>query len=210
MTDKIYVEEEEVGGSEIVMGPGRRLRLVRESKNVTVEMVASELHVMKRCILDLEDDRYDRIEYETYARGYLKLYAKMLELPVDEIMEAFEAISKNCFVTSRRPVQKRKTKKPPIFTHVRRRGFHWLTYGIVSLLVVLVLLWWHDQRELGTHKVVTESAQIGEALVNKPVTLSNTAETPTKTNETVSLSNANVDSDGSVRLSQKTLKDASL
>lgn len=73
-------------------GPGERLTQARDALNLSIEDVATKLHLTKRCIIDLEENNYHTSIPLTFMRGYLRAYARMLELPENEIMNAFKAL----------------------------------------------------------------------------------------------------------------------
>lgn len=69
-------------------GPGMRLRRAREAKRWTVEQVAKRLHLSESAVDALEADDYGHFAAEVYVRGYLTNYARLLAVPVDEILDA--------------------------------------------------------------------------------------------------------------------------
>lgn len=61
--------------------PGQRLRLEREACGLTVQDVARRLRLAPRVIQSLEADDYDALPSMTYVNGYLRAYARLLDLP---------------------------------------------------------------------------------------------------------------------------------
>ncbi len=72
--------------------PGKILRQTRENKQITPSDVAARLLISKQIVGDLENNDYSRIPAKVYAEGYLKAYAKFLQLPVDEVISQFRAL----------------------------------------------------------------------------------------------------------------------
>lgn len=72
---------------------GQRLRIARELKKLTPEDVSKQLFIHIKIITALEEDDYSQIVASVYARGYVISYAKLLQLPIDEIMQEFAKIS---------------------------------------------------------------------------------------------------------------------
>ncbi|MDQ2068713.1 RodZ domain-containing protein [Natronospira bacteriovora] len=72
-------------------GPGQRLREQRESLGLTLEQVAQELRILKGVLQALEENRYEVLEAPIFVRGHLRNYARLLDLPVDQIVAAYDA-----------------------------------------------------------------------------------------------------------------------
>ena len=66
--------------------PGAMLRTARESAGMSVEQVADKLHLLQSVVNSLEKDCYDRIRGETFVRGYLRNYARLLGIDADEVL----------------------------------------------------------------------------------------------------------------------------
>jgi len=70
--------------------PGRRLRTAREARGLSTQTAADALHLDAWVIEALEQGDYARIGPAVYAKGHLKHYAAMLELPLPEVLEAYQ------------------------------------------------------------------------------------------------------------------------
>ena len=68
--------------------PGPRLRQAREALNLSQRDVARQLHLNAGLIQALEDNDEESLPAKTYLVGYLRSYARLLNLPADEIIEA--------------------------------------------------------------------------------------------------------------------------
>ncbi|HET8701993.1 MAG TPA: RodZ domain-containing protein [Nitrococcus sp.] len=73
-------------------GPGLNLRQARERCRLTVASVADTLHLEQRVIEALEADDYRQLPPITYVRGYLSAYARLVNLPVADVLQAFERV----------------------------------------------------------------------------------------------------------------------
>lgn len=69
--------------------PGRRLRAHREESHLSREEVAHHLRLDVQLIKSLEEDDYSQLPSPAYICGYLRSYARMLKLPEDEIVQAY-------------------------------------------------------------------------------------------------------------------------
>jgi len=86
-------EEKEVEKPEIT--PGTILRKAREENNLSVGHVADRLCLDIRVIEGLENDNYEKLPSTIFIRGYLRSYAKLLEIPEQSIIDSFDRIHKS-------------------------------------------------------------------------------------------------------------------
>src|SRR5258708_7393797 len=70
---------------------GPRLKAERERRGLSSQKAADELHLDGWVIDALEADDYERIGPSVYAKGHLRRYAALLELPSAEIMAGYES-----------------------------------------------------------------------------------------------------------------------
>lgn len=71
--------------------PGQALRAAREAHKLSVAKVADELRLSQDQVTAMEEGRYDSLGPAVFARGHLRRYAVLLELPEGGILEAYEA-----------------------------------------------------------------------------------------------------------------------
>ncbi|MBK7170404.1 MAG: helix-turn-helix domain-containing protein [Gammaproteobacteria bacterium] len=83
------VQEEEKGKDQ--RSPGALLRTGRESAGLSIEQVADKLHLLQSVISSLETDCYDRIRGDTFVRGYMRNYARLLGINDDEVVARYTA-----------------------------------------------------------------------------------------------------------------------
>jgi len=76
-----------------VPGPGRHLREAREGRKLAVADVAKQLNLSEAVVESLEDDDIAALPSLAFARGYLRSYAKLLELSEERLIEAFNRIT---------------------------------------------------------------------------------------------------------------------
>jgi len=74
------------------LGPGARLQEARLKKKLTLEAVAEQLHLSKQQIEAIENNNFTYISSLAYVRGHLRMYARMVDLPVNEILKAFDSL----------------------------------------------------------------------------------------------------------------------
>ncbi|HSP00745.1 MAG TPA: RodZ domain-containing protein [Thioalkalivibrio sp.] len=72
-------------------GPGGDLQRAREAAGLSVDQLASRLHLSVSTIEDLEADDYTRLPQPAYIRGYLRSAARALDIDDAPLVQAFEA-----------------------------------------------------------------------------------------------------------------------
>jgi cytoskeletal protein RodZ len=68
---------------------GRLFQKEREEKKVSLETVSRETRISLPFLRAIEEDAYQLIPAETYVRGFIRSYAKLLHLNVDEILDLY-------------------------------------------------------------------------------------------------------------------------
>ena len=72
-------------------GLGVWLRRTRESRQLTLEDAEEALRIRKRYLQALEVSDYAALPGEIQARGFLRNYARFLGLPVEEVLDRYDA-----------------------------------------------------------------------------------------------------------------------
>lgn len=70
--------------------PGALLKSAREQAKLSEEDVARELRMTVTKVRALEADEYEKLHSDTFIRGYLRTYAKLLNLDPNTILEAYK------------------------------------------------------------------------------------------------------------------------
>lgn len=70
--------------------PGETLRLAREEKGWQVAEVASQLNLAPHSLVQLEAGEFERLPGHTFARGYVRAYAKLLGLDQAALVAQFD------------------------------------------------------------------------------------------------------------------------
>ncbi len=109
---------------------GAWLRAARERRGLTVERVASATRIPRDAIRKIEDERWDDLPADAYIRGFLRAFARAVDLDVEEIQGAYRR--------SREGSQPEVLRPPPQANlKVRRAG---VAVAMVILVVLLTLL----------------------------------------------------------------------
>ena len=68
---------------------GARLRTAREARRLTAEGVAKQLNLDVTVIQALENDDRQNLPAPIFVQGYLRSYARLLELPESELLDDY-------------------------------------------------------------------------------------------------------------------------
>ncbi|MDP6436574.1 MAG: DUF4115 domain-containing protein [Gammaproteobacteria bacterium] len=72
-------------------GSGSRLRSAREAAALSIDEVAEELHLDRAIVLALEADDFKVLGAPVFVKGHLRSYARLLNLPEEEIANGYQA-----------------------------------------------------------------------------------------------------------------------
>ncbi|PRA71708.1 Cro/Cl family transcriptional regulator [Pseudomonas sp. MYb187] len=121
--------------------PGETLRQARESKDWSQAEVARKLNLTVSSLNNLESGAFDKLPGHTFARGYIRAYAKLLDMDQAALVLAFD----QCTGTHAQGSDVHalgRIEEPVRLSHNILR--------IVSLLMLVVVIgggffWWQDQ-----------------------------------------------------------------
>ena len=162
-------------------GPGRRLQILREAQELGRPRAASLLHLDDSKLEALEKDDYEKLPGSVFVRGYLKNYARLLNVPADQILAQYDRIKP---AEERRPNLQISSIKHEVGSgHLFVRL---MTWGITISLIALAVIWWrgqfhwpllsettNDSVDVNTEVHVTERADLAsfqDTYDNQPVT----------------------------------------
>jgi cytoskeleton protein RodZ len=177
MAAQIRIETHDQNSSEetgpvLLEGPGRRLREAREHARMSINSAAAHLRLEVRAVEALEQDDYDRLPEATFVRGYLRNYARLLNLPTEEVI-----LSYNRYAAP--PPVERQAPRNGVKQQVRSTDWRvrWATYAIVGVLIVLPLVWWENEIALRLWKSDEPGAQTASTAAAEPPAESSAAGT---------------------------------
>jgi cytoskeleton protein RodZ len=116
--------------TEATSGPGQTLRLEREALGVTVREVADTLNLSITVVQALEADDYARLPGTVFARGYIRAYARLLDLDPAPLLERYPSQGNT---SDLHPV----SRDVGLAEWIRRRPG--LVLSILALIVIVVL-----------------------------------------------------------------------
>ena len=138
------VEELDNDTQQDIVNPGELLRRERERVGFSAEEVATHLHLSKTTLGYLEAGRFDRLPGDTFTRGYIRSYARLLKLDPNTLARHYDR-----YVGA----DTRETRVTPInrVSVAPRRITRWImtlsTLIIIAGMLALGLWWWSDSRD---------------------------------------------------------------
>lgn len=125
---------------------GEILKRTRESRNLTVETVNRETKISVSVIRSLEQDDLDSFSSETYLKGFLKNYAKYLDLDPDQMWSMLSRQrgrvpdGKGTFWDIEEAVREEKLKSPKIVQRI-------VLPILIVAIIILAAMFIHERRK---------------------------------------------------------------
>ncbi|BAP58444.1 helix-turn-helix domain-containing protein [Candidatus Tachikawaea gelatinosa] len=118
---------------------GNRLKTARKKIGLTQQDVADKLYLKVSIIKDLEENELPKDISLTFLKGYIRSYARLVEIPEDELLLK---------ITEETPI-KLSTLKSKKIDSISHRDYsiidNWLkifTWFVIFIISVLVGIWW--------------------------------------------------------------------
>lgn len=144
------IDDKDENVIDLAGSPGRRLRVQRQARGLTVEAVATRLHLKPEVVVALEDDRFDAIPGRVFVTGYLRNYARLVGLDPVAVIDAYQSLAvEPATAGSPHPVARPRSASPP---RPESAGLRTLvgtvSVALVIALLAMIALWWHDGERL--------------------------------------------------------------
>jgi len=127
---------------------GKALKEAREMQNLSLEQVEEKTKIRRKYLQALENEQYDILPGQVYAKAFLKSYAKFLNLNVEEVMAAYAQVGLKERSTEQE-TKKDTTEKAPMSTSPKlRTNSHtrshtksrtWVYVGTILASIVLLV-----------------------------------------------------------------------
>lgn len=144
--------------------PGTLLQEAREAKKLSQTEIAKQIRLSLQQVKELEKDDYSNVAALIYVRGYLRAYARCVDIVPDEIMAAFDASAlgeefEKIKAQEEKPVRHRAV---PVIARSTRmissKAIRWITMTTLLALVVFVGIWWQGKKHIigQIHAVISQ------------------------------------------------------
>ncbi|MEL7558930.1 RodZ family helix-turn-helix domain-containing protein [Stutzerimonas chloritidismutans] len=121
--------------------PGETLRAARESKNWSLPAVAKQLNLSERSLTQIEAGDFSQLPGHTFARGYVRAYAKLLGLDQNRLVQQFDQHTGTDATGS--SVNSLGHIDQPV--RLSRSMVRFFTFILTLVIGVGAFLWWQDR-----------------------------------------------------------------
>lgn len=128
---------------------GEQIATAREARGLTTDEVAKRLHIRCELILAIESENWSRVGPPSYARGFVRSYARLVGLNPDVLSERLDAaIPRNMpdagALAADDAIQTSAAHDQPAFVHAgsdhaRSTWYPWLLGAMSMLAAILVV-----------------------------------------------------------------------
>lgn len=150
----------------VILTPGQQLRLAREKLGYSQEYVANQLCLKQSTVRDIEEDKNPLDLALTFIRGYLRAYARLVEIPENTFfptpdVQATAPVHDLTDVPIRGfPLNKARTRK------IRDSWLMRITWLILLIVLGLTATWWWQnhrmQRQVINDMKIESSNQLSQ------------------------------------------------
>ncbi len=137
---------------------GRKLREVRESRNLTVEDIAAELRLEIHLVQAIENEDLDVLPSAPFVKGYMRSYARLLDISDGELIAAYSELN----IEDAPGIKKLGQVKETTSNHA---GVRYATWALIAVGAVSLVAW------LGSNMVstATQDAEVSEAVESETI-----------------------------------------
>ncbi|WDE06248.1 DUF4115 domain-containing protein [Thalassomonas viridans] len=145
-----------------VIGPGQMLAEARIQMGLSQEQVADKLNFRPALVRDIEAEIFDKSLPTTFNRGYLRNYAKLVNIPVEQVLASYEMLgvaeAQGAELQSFSKITKKQAETNLVM---------WISYLVIALLIASTVMWWlQDVKEEDTALILPKKTPQETAAVN--------------------------------------------
>ncbi|ODP96913.1 cytoskeleton protein RodZ [Salinivibrio sp. SS2] len=140
--------------------PGEVLKQAREKMGWSVRDVADRLRLRVSVIEDLENNNPDTDQLATFTRGYLRSYAKLLQIDSNKLLEEQDIDANSSETIQKMQSFSRKTRRQKSESRLM------MLSGVIALILVGITGAWYWQNQQTVEPLVPQQA--ADELVTTP------------------------------------------
>lgn len=142
MTDEVFDTESGASGSDPLPSVGSQLKAAREARQMSVSDIAMALKLGARQVEALENGDWQGLPGKTFIRGFVRNYARLLQVDAAPLMGQLDAVLESPQVRLALPEQKRQVTMP-YSGRPRKRDYAmvWTGVGLVAIAAAVYVLW---------------------------------------------------------------------
>jgi len=145
--------QEELSEDMEVMGPGQILSDGRKKAGLTQQQVAEKLNFRETLVIEIENEQFDSSLPETFNRGYLRNYAKLVNVSQEDVLISYEQLNVAKAQASELQSFSKGTEKL-----AENNRIMWVSYFILAILIGSTVVWWmqNNAGQVQTNKEVID------------------------------------------------------
>ena len=145
---------EELSEDMEVMGPGQILSDARKKMGLSQDEVAARLNFRTTLVDEIENEVFDTSMPETFNRGYLRNYAKLVNVSQEDVMASYEQLNVAKTQASELQSFSKGTEKLAESNRIM-----WVSYLILAILIGSTVVWWMQNNTEQALKETTTSSE---------------------------------------------------
>ena len=126
-----------------VVGPGAMLAQAREAIHLSQQQVADKLNFRLVLVKDIENEVFDKSIPATFIRGYLRSYAKLVDLSSDDVLASYQMLN----IAQQQGAEMQSFSKGTE-KQAESNRIMWISYLILALLIASTIVWWLQQGKM--------------------------------------------------------------
>jgi cytoskeleton protein RodZ len=128
----------DVEQKELVASWGAKLREVRDSRKMALEDIASELHLDLLLLENIEAECLDNLPSAPFVKGYLRNYARILDVDYEPIIEAYNQVCGEDAPGLALVNQMKETTSGD-------KAPRYATWAVVAVMAISFMFWWWSE-----------------------------------------------------------------
>ena len=140
------------------LGPGERLQAARISLGLTLDDVANRMHLSPAILSSLEENHFEEITAPIFVKGYLRSYARIVNVSEDEIIQQYASYCPDCDppITS--------TSNTTADLNADDSRIKWFTWIVILGLFIALVIWWWDRYQQPAETLSLDTSDSSETI----------------------------------------------
>ena len=130
-------EVAEPPSGEVRRSAGSMLMAQRETLELSVKQVADQLHLTMHFIRAIESDSYEKLPGDVFVRGYIRTYARLLQLDPDQVLMIYDEFNSHKIARKEEAIKRRNRRR-------KDKNRPWILVSGIAFVSVAVALWYFN------------------------------------------------------------------